>query len=187
MRAALGAALLIAPFLAFPAQAEVAPYAGQDSRAVSSFSEADIAAIEAGEGWGLALPAELNGWPGPSHVLEMAEALGLEADQKARVAAIYAAMKAEAQVAGGRMIAAERALDAAFASGAIDRASLTLLLAEAGAARAALREVHLAAHLETTPLLTRHQRMLYAQARGYGGDHTGHGAQAGHGDHGGMN
>lgn len=182
MRAMI-AALLLAPL---PALASDAPYAGQQTRSISSFSEGDIAAIEAGEGWGLALPAELNGWPGPAHVLEMSDDLSLNADQEDQIRSIFDGMKTAAQAEGRRMLDAEAALDAAFESGEIDTEQLGALLAEASAARAALREVHLSAHLATTPLLTRHQKMLYAQARGYadGASHSGH---AGHTMHGGAN
>ncbi|WP_068309294.1 periplasmic heavy metal sensor [Aliiruegeria sabulilitoris] len=165
--------------LSAPALAQDAPYAGQQDRAISSFSEADIAAIEAGEGWGLALPAELNGWPGPAHVLEMADALSLDTEQRSQIETIFDEMKMAAKSEGRRMLDAEAALDAAFANGEIDPGRLVKLLAEAEAARAALRKVHLGAHLRTAPFLTRHQKMLYSQARGYEGsahgDHSAHG------------
>ena len=73
-------AILVA---ATAATAEEAPYAGLDTRGIAALSEADIAALRAGEGWGLALPAELNGWPGPRHVLDMGDAIGLSAAQAA--------------------------------------------------------------------------------------------------------
>ncbi len=166
---------------AFPALATTeAPYAGRQDRAIAALSAEDVAQIEAGAGWGLALPAELNGWPGPAHVLEAADELGLSPEQRAAVEAIHARMKADAIAAGAAFLAAERALDAAFAEGAPTPADIAALSAQAGAARARLRAVHLSAHLETAPLLTRHQTMLYARLRGYAdGDarhhgHTGH-------------
>ncbi|SDI56907.1 periplasmic heavy metal sensor [Aliiruegeria lutimaris] len=164
---------------ASPLLAQDAPYAGQQERTISSFSEADIASIEAGEGWGLALPAELNGWPGPAHVLEMADALSLDTEQRSQIETIFDEMKMAAKSEGRRMLDAEAALDAAFRSGEIDPERLVKLLAAAEAARAALRQVHLGAHLRTAPFLTPHQKMLYSQARGYQGgagfDHSAHG------------
>lgn len=179
MRALIAAFLL----LPLPVQATDAPYAGQQTRSISSFSAEDIAALKAGEGWGLALPAELNGWPGPLHVLEMSEALDLSADQTADIEAIFATMRSDAQEAGQRLLKAEATLDAAFETDEIDGETLAELLVVAATARAALREVHLAAHLETAPLLTRHQKMLYDQARGYadGAAHHGHSGHATHG------
>ena len=58
------------------------PYAGLEQRAVKALSEQQIADLRGGRGMGLALPAELNGYPGPSHVLENADALGLSAEQR---------------------------------------------------------------------------------------------------------
>ncbi len=158
-----------------------APYAGMEDRPIAALSAADVAALEAGEGWGLALPAELNGWPGPAHVLEAAEEIGLSSEQRAAVEAVFAAMRREAVAAGADYLLAERALDAAFAEGDPAPEEIAALSAEAGAALGQLRAVHLAAHLETAPLLTRHQRMIYARLRGYagGGDHDHHG-RSGH-------
>jgi hypothetical protein len=144
-----------------------APYSGANARAIATLSADDVAQIVAGAGWGLALPAELNGWPGPAHVLEASEALGLSNSQRAAVERIHARMRADAIAAGAAYLDAERALDAAFADGAPSAATVTALAAEAGAARARLRAVHLTAHLETAPLLSRHQTMLYARLRGY--------------------
>lgn len=52
------------------------PYAGQQQRSITSLSADDQLALRAGQGWGLAKPAELNGVPGPLHLLE--RTLGLE-------------------------------------------------------------------------------------------------------------
>jgi hypothetical protein len=158
--------------------AQHAPYAGLDARAISSLSESDIAALEDGEGWGLALPAELNGYPGPAHVLEQAKALGLTPEQRAGVEAIFDAMRAAARRAGVAYIEAERRVDRLFRDGGATPATLAAATAQAGEALGALRSVHLAAHLEVTPLLTRHQQYLYGQLRGYDGHAHGH--HAGH-------
>lgn len=45
---------------------------------------------------GLALPAELNGYPGPLHTLEHADELGLTFEQRARTKALFDAMRVEA-------------------------------------------------------------------------------------------
>jgi hypothetical protein len=46
------------------------PYAGMQTRSIKALSEQQIADLKAGRGMGLALPAELNGYPGPAHVLD---------------------------------------------------------------------------------------------------------------------
>ena len=49
------------------------PYAGMQARPIKALSEQQVADLAAGRGMGLALAAELNGYPGPSHVLELAD------------------------------------------------------------------------------------------------------------------
>ena len=61
--------------LSVSAPAQHGPYAGEQQRAIKSLSEKDIADLQAGQGMGLAKAAELNGYPGPAHVLEHADAL----------------------------------------------------------------------------------------------------------------
>jgi Spy/CpxP family protein refolding chaperone len=166
--------------LAFSAvHAGDAPYAGQDERPNASLSDGDIAELVAGGGWGLAKPAELNGWPGPRHVLDLSSDLGLSGEQLSRIEMIHSAMNVKAKALGRDLIERERAIDQAFESGDIDRERLDRLLAAAEAVRADLRRAHLDAHIETAPLLTRHQKMAYQRLRGYG-DHGGHAGHSGH-------
>ncbi len=145
------------------------PYAGQDARAIATLSEQDVDDLLAGRGWGFALPAELNGYPGPLHVLELGDALGLSATQRRQVQQIFDEMRAQARVLGGQYVDAEAALSAAFDAGDIDAARLQALVARSAQIEAELRAVHLAAHLKTKPLMSRHQIMLYDEARGYAG------------------
>lgn len=166
---------------AAPLPAQEAPYAGLHGRDIATLSADDIAELRAGGGWGLALAAELNGYAGPAHVLEMAAALDLTEAQRTQVQAVFDAMQAEARALGARFVAAEAALDVAFADGTITPARLAALTAEAGTLRAELRAVHLAAHIEIRPLLDQHQIAAYASLRGYGGGHATHDGHAGHG------
>src|SRR5215475_1130417 len=53
------------------------PYAGFEQRPIKALSEQEVDDLRAGRGMGLALAAELNGYPGPSHVLELADRLDL--------------------------------------------------------------------------------------------------------------
>lgn len=144
------------------------PYAGAEQRGIAALSEGDLAAIRAGEGWGLALPAELNGVPGPTHVLELAADIGLTPAQITEIGIIRDQMRASAIAAGERFVASEKALDTAFADGPPDHETLARLVEEAGSARAALRLAHLSAHLQTVPLLTADQVSAYNRLRGYG-------------------
>ena len=156
---------------ALPAFADTTkPYAGFQDRAVTSLSDGDLTSLRAGEGWGLALPAELNGYPGPKHVLELAAELELSPEQTARVEAIFAEMRAEAIAAGQAFIDAEKALDAGFSDGGLTAAALERLIATAGEARAALRMVHLSRHLQMVEVLTSAQVERYVHLRGYTAD-----------------
>lgn len=166
--------------LATPVLADAQPYAGQDARAIKAMAPERAAGLLAGAGLGYAKAAELNGWPGPLHALELAETLALNPEQAARIEAIRLEMLAKAQPLGAALIEAETALDALFASGAPDAEAVAAATARVAEIEGRLRAAHLSAHLETKPVLTRHQRMLYAQARGYNaeGGHSGH---SGHG------
>jgi Spy/CpxP family protein refolding chaperone len=144
-----------------------AGYAGQQTRVVTSLSDDELAGLLAGKGLGLAKPAELNGFPGPMHVLELADKLELTQDQRTAVQAIFERMALTAKTAGSAYVEAERALDGVFRSGKPDAAAVISALAKADKARAAVRMAHLHAHIETTPLLTPEQRATYARLRGY--------------------
>ncbi|MBN9498385.1 MAG: hypothetical protein J0H39_16655 [Alphaproteobacteria bacterium] len=171
------AALIPLLAIAFAAQAQphrhapaAAPYAGLQTREIKSLSAEDIAELRRGGGWGLALPAELNAVPGPAHLLELREPLGLTADQIARIEAIFARMQAEAKTAGERFIRAEADIEAAFRAGGVPADRLRALIDTAGAARNELRFVHLSRHSETVPLLTSAQIERYKALRGYAAD-----------------
>jgi Spy/CpxP family protein refolding chaperone len=163
------------------------PFAGQQERPVSGLSEREIADLEAGRGMGLALPAELNGYPGPMHVLEHADALQLTPDQRSKVQASFDFMQAQAQGLGRTYIEAEKALAAAFRSGRVDVKALAERIKAVEAVRSELRQVHLLAHIETAALLTGQQKAIYDALRGYirtqatGGRGSGSGAGSGSG------
>lgn len=143
------------------------PYAGQEVRDIKALSPEETASLLAGEGMGFALAAELNGVPGPKHVLELAADLELSPDQAERVEAVRAAMAEEAMRLGERLVGAERALDRAFAHGTAPREHVAQLVEAAGELRARLRAVHLLAHLDTAEILTAEQIEAYRRLRGY--------------------
>jgi Spy/CpxP family protein refolding chaperone len=148
------------------------PYAGLQARPVKALSDQQIADLRAGRGMGLALAAELNGYPGPMHVLELATPLGLSDDQRAKVTALFDAMKQEAVALGERLIAAETALDRQFADKTITSSGLTEATRDIASLQGELRLAHLKYHLATLELLTPEQAARYATLRGYGGRHA---------------
>lgn len=151
------------------APAAASPYVDLLHRDVKALSEEETRQLLAGEGMSLALPAELHGYPGPKHVLELAEELALSARQRPEVEAAFEAMRHRAVTLGSAIVAAERDLDRRFAEGSIDLAALREITAELGRLRGELRAAHLAAHLEIADLLTPEQRRRYGELRGYAG------------------
>jgi hypothetical protein len=149
---------------------QVSPYAGQESRDIKSLSEEDIAALRRGEGWGLALPAELNGVPGPVHILELKDEIALSEAQMTEIELLYEEMRAAAIGAGERYVEVEGRLEMAFRSRAVTKESLRAILHEIEQSRAALRYIHLSAHLRTPAILTEEQIRRYNKLRGYHAD-----------------
>ncbi|MDH3532831.1 MAG: hypothetical protein OEO82_07860 [Gammaproteobacteria bacterium] len=150
---------------------EASPYVGQEHRDIKSLSQQDIEALSRGDGMGFAKAAELNGFPGPRHVLELAEALQLTADQYARTEALYEEMRRNAGAAGAQLIAAEAELDTLFAGRNVDVSSLQKALDSIAEVRARLRYVHLEAHLRQQQILSARQVARYAKLRRYQSGH----------------
>jgi LTXXQ motif family protein len=155
------------------AAAAQTPYAGMQARPIKALSEQQVADLSAGRGMGLALAAELNGYPGPSHVLELADKLELSAEQRANVRQLFDAMKAEAIPLGEKLIAQEAELNEQFAKRTVTPESLKASTAVAATTQGTLRETHLKYHLQTVALLSPDQMRRYAELRGYRG-HTMH-------------
>ena len=116
----------------------------------------------------MALPAELNGYPGPRHVLDMSRTLGLTMSQEETVRAIFQEMRTKALELGAQVVELERDLDRAFAEGTLDERGLDELVGKIAEARGRLQATHLTAHLQLHPVLTDEQRAHYQRARGYG-------------------
>ena len=148
--------------------AQSSKYAGQEARAIKSLSPDDIAELRRGGGWGLAKAAELNGVPGPAHLLELKDKIPLEPDQISAIGKIYADMKASAIRQGEKLIALEAELESRFKTRAISDATLRQSLAAIAEARRELRYIHLATHLKTPQILSEHQIKTYNELRGYG-------------------
>jgi hypothetical protein len=144
------------------------PYAGMQDRPIKALSEQQVADLKAGRGMGLAMPAELNGYPGPAHVLELADRLGLSADQRARVQSLFDSMKAEAVPLGAKLLDQEAALDRQFANRSITPETLKDRTAQIGVTQGELRNTHLKYHLQTAQILTHDQMQRYSMLRGYG-------------------
>lgn len=151
-------------------------YAEGQSAQVKTLGQAEVDELLAGAGMGMARPAELNGFPGPHHVLDLADSLALSAAQRAAVEDVFRRMQERATALGRQVVEGEGALDALFASGTVAEDALAERVKAVDALRSELRLVHLRAHLETKALLTLHQVHTYDRLRGYSGGHV-HGGE----------
>lgn len=186
MRLGIIVSVLLASGLASAAATETSPYAGMPyagmkGRAIKSLSDQQIGDFKAGRGMGLALAAELNGYPGPSHVLELGEQLGLSPEQTSRTQDLLSRMKAEAVPLGEDVLRREAQLDKAFADRTATPDALRATLVDLGALQGELRFTHLNYHLAMLTILTPQQVERYQHLRGYGGGQ--HALPPGHGAH----
>lgn len=152
------------------ASTTISKYIGEENRAIKSLSANDIEELKKGSGWGLAKVAELNGMPGPAHLLEMEGKIDLTNEQKSQIQEIYNGMKAKAIALGKRLIHLEMKLDSGFANKTMTPELLEKSIEEIADVRAQLRIVHLSTHLKTPEILTNKQINLYNQLRGYSTD-----------------
>lgn len=156
-------------------------YAGQQTRTIKALSDEETRDLLEGRGMGLAKAAELNRYPGPAHLLQLAKKLDLsEADADA-ARQVFATMDQEAKALGTEIVAAEGELDRAFADEKADSATVEALTAKIGALQGRVRAVHLNAHIAVRPLLKDETIARYDALRGYGGaDQGNHGGQRQH-------
>jgi hypothetical protein len=159
--------LATAAFAQHGGPTHVSPYAGQQVRDIKALSPSQTAELLAGKGMEQAKAAELNGYPGPMHVLELAGPLALSLAQTEASETLMASHKTEARNLGARLVQAERDLDVAFANKRIDAAQVETLTQHIGLLQAQLRASHLRTHLQQTELLTAPQVARYAELRGY--------------------
>lgn len=153
---------------------EHSPYAGEAAREIKALSPQQTEGYLSGAGLGFARAAELNSYPGPRHVLELADPLHLTADQRSRTQAAFEAMQAEAIRLGTRIVEKEKALDRLFAGTTARPKTVQALTEEIGSLNGTLRFVHLQAHLQMIDILRPEQIRHYDQLRGYSDDAAAH-------------
>jgi Spy/CpxP family protein refolding chaperone len=138
------------------------------SRSIKALSDQQVADHRAGRGMGLALAAELNGYPGPSHLVELSDQLGLTPEQLSKLKGMFEAMKAETIPIGDNLVAQEQALDRLFAENVVSEPLLRAATENIGETQARLRNAHLRYHLQARAILQPSQIRRYAELRGYG-------------------
>ena len=154
-------------FTTFTVASASSPYTGEERQDIKALSVTQVDEYLAGKGMGYAKAAELNHYPGPKHVLELASELKLTAEQRKQIETISTEMESNAKQLGKKIVDQERQLDRAFVSGDIVDESLRQRLNELARLQAELRYTHLRAHLTTRMALTSEQIKQYDALRGY--------------------
>ena len=137
----------------------------QAATATSTLTAEAVQQLLNGDGMGLAKAAELHGYAGPKHVLELKTELAITAEQERQVVAIRERMLTTARHLGKQIVEAEQALDAAFREGRLTDTQLAARVAAIARLQGDLRAAHLQAHLETKPILTDTQTRKYYELR----------------------
>lgn len=143
------------------------PYAGLHDREIKALSQEEVVGLTQGEGMGFALAAELNGIPGPLHVLDLREELELTREQVEGVRRLFQVMRERTAELGAQVVELERTLDRRFRHRHADGQAIRGLTRRIALLRGEIRAIHLEAHLEVDPLLTQPQRAAYLRLRGY--------------------
>ncbi|MCU0425515.1 MAG: Spy/CpxP family protein refolding chaperone [Candidatus Kapabacteria bacterium] len=147
--------------------AQSQPYSGEEQREIKALSAEMIEGYRKGRGMGFAKAAELNHYPGPMHVLELKQILGLTPEQERTMNDAYNQMHDETVRLGKALVEEEKALDSLFTHGKADSASVRRITTTIGGLQAAIRFAHLNAHIIAQAVLTKEQILQYDQERGY--------------------
>ena len=174
----LTATLFLCTSVALAAETS-SPYVGQETREIKALSPEEINSYLSGDGMGFAKAAELNHYPGPKHILQLADQLQLSEEQRRRTQAIFEDMNSKAVNFGKQLVEKEQLLDSRFVAANISDAELGQLVTEISVLQGKIRAAHLQAHLAERVVLTADQLIRYDALRGYQGSVT-HGQHDGH-------
>lgn len=161
---------LLVLFVAGPGVADnVSPYRGQLNTEIRGLSNEEISDLRQGRGMGRARAAELNGYPGPRHVLDAVRAglLALTPEQTRKAEQLFDGMATEAQRLGDQILREEQSLEGEFRAGRISEAELDARTFRIAALEGKLRAVHLRAHITMRAVLSASEIQRYNTLRGY--------------------
>jgi hypothetical protein len=174
----LHALLFITALSATSAFGQHQSYSAQHTRDIKALSAEEVNQYRAGAGMGYARAAELNRYPGPMHVLELAGPLALTPDQRAAAQKLMQTHKAEARAIGDKLVDAEHVLDRLFAQAAASEGALAQQVRAVATLRGEYRLSHLETHRRMRALLSDEQVHRYVQLRGYGSGSSATGTHA---------
>lgn len=126
---------------------------------------ADRDALEQGSGAGVAMYADLNGYPGPKHILEMEHQLNLNLGQIRAIETVLDEMSEQARAKGKTIVKKEQELNALFRTGTAELEAVSRLATDIGRLRGELRAIHLTAHIHAKQILTDEQTRRYNELR----------------------
>jgi Spy/CpxP family protein refolding chaperone len=148
----------------------ISKYTGQENRIIKSLSPEDVESLQTGTGdafGGMAKLAELNGYPGPRHVLDLANELKLSNEQEAKITTIYDNMKKKAVDLGQKIVNVEKIANGEFINKTITDSQIKQLIFNSSEIYGQLRYAHLSTHLKMLDILSPEQVNLYNNLRGY--------------------
>lgn len=134
--------------------------------AIRSLPGRDIVALAGGEGGGLAKIADLNGYPGPRHVLDMDAHLNLTTRQREQLRQVMSTMEADAKEVATRYLSALAQLEEDTRQGSLSGDQFLKRYRAVEALRTELGAVHLITHFKTKDLLTPAQVATYYKPQG---------------------
>ncbi|MEN8204977.1 MAG: hypothetical protein ABFS24_03080 [Pseudomonadota bacterium] len=142
--------------------------AAREGTGIPALPEKQMAAYLDGRAMWMASVAELNHYPDPRQVLELAAKLELSAEQQQATMKLYDETRPEAIRLGKQLVEQEQRLNRVFAWGQASGKNIRQVVTDIGALKAKLRLTHLLAHISTRELLTEDQVKRYDELQGYG-------------------
>jgi len=160
-----GTALVLACSLPGAAVADASMPCEAASSGIEAPAGSSMRGLLEGRGMGMARAADLNGYPGPKHVLELAAELELSDGQRQRTESLFAEMQADAKALGTQLVEEERRLERLFADGLATKEGMMPILSRISSLQGSLRARHLETHLAQRELLNADQIAHYQTLR----------------------
>ena len=142
--------------------------AAREGTGIPALSEAQAASYLDGKATWQASVAELNHYPSPRRVLELAEALELAEGQRRATTKLHEETRREAIRLGGELVALEQRLNRIFAWNQATADNIAKIVLDIGTLRTQFRLTHLVANIRQKPLLTEEQVRRYDELQGRG-------------------
>jgi hypothetical protein len=144
--------------------------AAREGTGIPALSEAQAAGYLDGKEMLHASVAELNHYPSPRRVFELAEALELTEGQRRAATELHEETRREAIRLGTELVALEQKLNRIFVWDQATADNIAKIVLDIGTLQAQLRLTHLVASIRQKPLLTEEQVRRYDELQGRGMD-----------------